>query len=135
MLLIFFQLPLGVRQLVAQRTATKRIDFCDLVANLRSRTGGLFRVRATMVTGLFHGSWLTKEGCAGTIVPFVDCRKGADCSGKRSLLSKHSNFDGDFARVDVLLVGELESPADPLNPNSPFRFRIREILDVRKPKK
>ena len=121
---------------VAQRPKVTTTAFCKLVKNIETvPINTLFRVKATLVGGMIHGGWLQDDGCSETVEPVIVCASNGTCRDQYKKLSERAVFDGDFARVDIEVVGQVASPARPHDPDSPYRFLIQHILDVSKPSK
>jgi hypothetical protein len=106
------------------------LSYCDLVKNQMMYDKKLVRVNATLLTWL-DGTSLYDRGCGDVgLEPVIDCNDEEKCSAMRKILAQKTDFDGDVARVEVVLIGKLVVSLDTPAGKSRSKLKIKSIERV-----
>ena len=108
------------------------VPYWDLVKDQAKYAGQLVRVRTT-VLGWLDGTALYDSGCwKEGLEPVFDCKDEEECSAMRKTLQKDTDYNGDVARVEAVLVGRFVIPPNTSTGKSRSKFMIKEIEQTKR---
>lgn len=103
------------------------VAYCRLVNNPAQYAGKLVQIKATLLTWM-DGTTLYDRACAHAgPEPILDCHEPETCAALRKTLEQKTDYNGEVARVEVVLLGRLVVPLKPRPRQARPKFMIKTI--------